>query len=226
MIPRTIHLVWITEDGGEPPTFFKGALRRWEGLAAEAGDPWSVRVWGDAEVDGDPSLKSIRELARGRGRGLRSQADFVKTAIVGKYGGFYFDADLVSIIPLDEYPIDPGNGAIVFSTVASVNSDLILSSGAFGAEPGHPFPAAVLTEGVSNLRKGLKNDHFVCGPRVFRTAYETLPEDERPEVSYTIQMKETSEESRIQREGGDFDMAKLRATRPAGAVVTHIDPQL
>lgn len=207
-VPPIIHLIWV----GSPPGLAQlGAARRWERYAASLPVPMEVKFWTDSTIQGT-HLEAIRHHPITQGMPLRGVADLLRLYTVGYAGGWYFDIDIVPIRPL---PAEP----TLFSDEDWPGR--VASNGAFGLPSGHPLLSGVLSLGVAAYRRGVRNEHFVFGPRIYERAYSALSPEDRPRFDPTLTMRCSAEDRRIQRDGLDFDLDRLRERSPRSTVV-HI----
>lgn len=163
-IPPTINLIWI---GGEIPFPHKRAIEAWQ--AAAPADGITVKVWGNAEVREDlPGGRKLHDLG---GTGVlpwRGVADLLRILIVGMYGGIYLDCDS---LPLGSFSPYVGERRPWVGAEPRSMGPNVLANGAFGMPPRHPFMAEVMEHAQRALDRGVRNEHFVAGPRAFRNVH-------------------------------------------------------
>lgn len=97
MIPRILHQIWL---GSHPlPKYTES----WERYAAD--HQWEYRLWREKEID-EFGLKwrSLYDSTVS----LHERSDLARIEILSRFGGFYFDCDMISSgTPLESFiPID------------------------------------------------------------------------------------------------------------------------
>lgn len=205
-IPPLVHLVWV---GSPAPSWVKAAVARWR---AALPSEYTVWFWTDHSIHGTP-LQRVCEVAESYGLTYRSVADAVKAYAVGLLGGWYFDVDMVLLRPLPT-----GLSALTYSDAEF--PDRVAWTGAFGCTQFHPFPSQVVEYGQEALDRGVRDDHFVMGPRVHHRAWETT----QIPASFTATMVRSAPLSRLQAQGCELPLDMLRDRYPESTVV-HLEPE-
>ena len=119
MIPKIIHYCWFGKN--EMPEKDKKNIENWKQICPD----YEIVFWNEDNYDVTkvPYMKEAYEAGK-----LGFVPDYVRTEIIYKYGGFYFDTDVELLKPLDDL-LD--NQCIVgFEHINSVNNGQ-----GFAAEP-------------------------------------------------------------------------------------------
>ena len=196
-IPPTLHQVWV---GSHVPLWVGAAWERWDEALESYGGPWRALRWTEATILGTP-LERTLDAARRLDLHPRGIADLLRVQAVSMHGGFYMDSDMV---PLGQ-PLPTDLAGWVLSTPESQHQS-VLCNGAFGFHAGHPFLATVRDHAVRALARGVRNEHFIAGPRAFRYAYD------RHEVTvhWALTMWKKKAERKAVAAGADLNTGRLR----------------
>lgn len=164
-VPKILNFVWV---GPTMPEWAQQAHRRWEGNLP---DGWEMRLWTDEDVRTHSALAKVAEASdQLPPRGI---ADLLRLWIVSLHGGVYFD--------LDTLPVDTDRAT--FEKLAGpawlgerpdwTPASKVLTNAHFGFPAGHPFLAEVWKHALAQIDRGVSNEHFVAGPRAFRSVWES-----------------------------------------------------
>lgn len=148
LIPRLFHWIWL---GGHP---LPDQHRRWREGWLRAHPDWKHMLWTD---DNLPPLTNATEFRLAET--FAQKADIVRYEVVGRYGGVYLDTDMECLDNIE--PLLDGVEAF-----AGWLEPLEIGIGIFGATPGHPW----LAELVSRLPEAMKTGFDILwqtGPRFF-----------------------------------------------------------
>lgn len=161
--PPHLHMIWF----GKTPAWVKDSVSRWDDEARSTGQ--EVYLWTEENA---PLYEQIRE--RGPGLSVRATADFVRLALVYLYGGVYLDVDTI--------PLRPENLVRPFDWIGTKpeGEGRTLINAHFGMAAGSPFLASVWNLAWQAYDRGLRNDHFIAGPRTWRQAYDRALNSVRP----------------------------------------------
>ena len=97
MIPRSLHQIWVGPDPG--PVALMATWTR-------AHPAWTYRLWTMDDYDARP-WRAKAQMAAFASRGCwEGVADIMRYEILFHYGGFYLDADLDCVRPLDDWLCD------------------------------------------------------------------------------------------------------------------------
>lgn len=127
MIPRVIHHCWF---GGAPkPPLVERCIASWR----EHCPDFALREWNDetAPLPDVPYVRRCRER-----RAWAHLSDFAQAWALHEHGGVYLDSDVEL-----RRPLDPLLGVRAFSGFESPGAPF---TAVWGAEAGHPWPAAAL----------------------------------------------------------------------------------
>jgi hypothetical protein len=135
MIPRCFHWVWL---GDEPlPARFRDWIEGW--IQRHPG--WEWRLWRDEDR---PSLQN--EACFRRASVLAQRADILRYELIHRFGGVYLDVDMECLRCIDPL-LDGVRG------FAAEEQPGVLGNGIFGAVPGHPWLAEVVTRLPASMRE-------------------------------------------------------------------------
>lgn len=208
-IPRILHMVWV--GSWPPPAWVQDSWRNWRMALNEGGSDWVIRRWTDAAVAS--SMRSLPEVAKRHGLNARGLADLVRIMAVSLWGGVYMDSDTIPLQPLEEWVGDRP----AWVATSAPEAPLVLENARFGFPPGHPFLLAAWAVAERALQRGVRNEHFVAGPRAFRAAHHVEPWVQTPawELLWTTSM------AQAQRLIEDYpaSAASLRVRFPATPVI-------
>lgn len=128
MIPKIIHYAWI---GTPMPNEVKERVNEWKQLLPE----WKFMLWNESNYNFNQfsfTQQKIKEKDWG------FAADELRYDVVYKYGGFYFDTDMILKKSLD--PLLKNKAVFGFM----YDNNLLTSF--FGAVPGNPLLKKILAE--------------------------------------------------------------------------------
>ena len=126
-IPKKLHYCWFGR--GEKPRKVRMCMRSW---AKHLGDyEWIEWNEDNFDVTAHPYVREAYEAKK-----YAFVSDYVRLHALLTQGGVYLDTDVEALRPLD-----PLLGHRAFS---GFEDDVNLQSGTMGAEPGHPWIAAML----------------------------------------------------------------------------------
>lgn len=121
MIPKIIHYAWF---GGEKPQKVQACIDSWHKVMPD----WEFKEWNETNWDID-QYKFAREMYDQKNWGFLG--DPLRYDVIYKYGGFYFDSDMLLKKPLDEFCDEKNLFCFMY--------DNTLHTGLFGAEPHSPI---------------------------------------------------------------------------------------
>lgn len=201
---RLLHLIWL----GFRPQWVSISILRWA-WALPVG--WEMKVWDESNA---PGLNFIR--SRAPHLSLRGQADLVRIEAIRQYGGVYMDMDT---IPLRTDLLDRQDSWIGAKPVPE--GALTLINAHFGLEAGHPMLDALAERAREQLAKGVTNDHFIAGPRTWRTVWDAQPADSRPTLVPHFPTLTSGPLTRLLPQGESLDLDSLRKQYPE-ATALHV----
>jgi hypothetical protein len=211
-IPPILHRIWV---GGEAPAWVRASWERQDEAIARSVHDWWVVTYTDDEMPAP--LKRVAEVADHYGLPPRGKADLLRVTAVGLWGGFYLDADVVILRSLDD--LIRNDDISVWTTSHSESYDQqVLWNGGFAAAPHSEYMAEILAFAQRKLERGVTNEHFLAGPRAYRTF---LPREAITE--WNFQFEATAAERRIMAAGGEFDLTEMRRAYPAR--LKHVGPR-
>lgn len=212
-IPPILHRIWV---GGEPPSWVLDSWIRWNDFLAESEHDWEIISWTDSSIEGTP-LERIAAIADHYELPPRGKADLLRVVAVSLYGGFYMDADVVPLRSLDDLVL---NSEISVWTTSHIESleQRVLWNGGFGASVRNEYMARILEFAQQGLDRGVKNEHFLAGPRAYRLF---LPENAITE--WDFQFEASAKERRAMALGGELNYDDMRKKYPAR--LKHVGPR-
>lgn len=122
MIPKIIHYVWF--GGGEKPELLQNCLKSWQKHCPD----YEIKEWNESNFDVSVN-KFASEALKHKKYGY--VADYIRIAVLKKYGGIYLDTDVEIVKPFDDllsndFMISFENGAYCETAV-------------LGSVPNHPL---------------------------------------------------------------------------------------
>lgn len=130
MIPRKIHYCWF---GGAPlPAQAEKCIASWRKFCPD----FELIRWDESNFDLNEN-SYVRYCYDNKKWAFLT--DYIRLAVVLRYGGVYFDTDVELLKPLDSLL---GYGAFY----SFENADTVNTGQGFGAEAGHPTVAAMAAE--------------------------------------------------------------------------------
>lgn len=158
VIPNTLHHIWV---GDTMPGHLRDYVAGWRELHPE----WMWCLWGDDDFgwlvnqdlfDAAPDIVGPEEVGQ-----LRS--DIARLEILHREGGVYVDCDMEAVKPLD-----PLLGVSCFAGFEDCDRKWV-NNAIFGAEPGHPFLAALIEALPASVRAaqraGIRRPNRFSGPQ-------------------------------------------------------------
>ena len=130
MIPRKIHYCWF---GGAPlPAQAEKCIASWRKFCPD----YELIRWDESnfDLDENPYVRYCYDNKK-----WAFLTDYIRLAVVLRYGGVYFDTDVELLKPLDD--LLQNGGFYSFET-----PDMVNTGQGFGAEAGHPTVAAMAAE--------------------------------------------------------------------------------
>ena len=91
MIPKIIHQIWIGDQSKRPSNL----MQTWQNNHPE----WEYRLWTESEINDFDLFNRRKYDAHPM---LSGKADIARYEILFKFGGFFIDADSISIKPMDD----------------------------------------------------------------------------------------------------------------------------
>lgn len=212
-IPPVLHRIWV---GGEPPAWVIDSWIRWNTFLEQSRHDWEIISWTDFSIEDTP-LEHIAAVADFYELPPRGKADLLRVVAASLYGGWYMDADVVPLRSLDDLTNNPDVTVWTTSHAESYDQQ-VLWNGGFGVGPSSEYMAEILAFAQRKLERGVKNEHFLAGPRAYRTF---LPAHAVTE--WDFQFEATAQERRIMASGGEFDLVDMRRAYPAR--LKHVGPR-
>lgn len=213
-IPPVLHRIWVGPSN-DVPYWVSASWRRWDRFLGKSQFDWTTFEWTNQSIKGTP-LAAVAEVARHYDLPPRGQADLLRVVAGALYGGFYMDADVVPLRSLDDLVLRE-DVPLWTTSHAESRTQGVLWNGGWGAEKFSPYLADILANAQRGLLRGVKNEHFLAGPRAYR---DFLPEGALTE--WNFQFEASAAERRTMGAGIEFDYDQLRAKYPAR--VKHIGP--
>lgn len=183
MIPKIIHQIWLSGNGGTPlPEKFRRYGQTFRALFPD----WEYRLWQDREATELITKEFPQHLAGFSSLATAAQkADFLRYMIVCVQGGFYVDTDCECrrafdfISPQDELIVAPELRTHSDRVMALYPTDLheLYCQWAFLARPRHPFLVKLIEEVGGNVYKKFSDNPMLdplkrTGPHVFTKVFQ------------------------------------------------------
>lgn len=213
-VPPVVHQIWV---GPEMPEWVERSWERMDAFLDASEHDFEVHRWTEHTLKGT-LLEQLPAVAAHYNLPPRGLADLIRIQAVGLYGGFYFDADIVPLTTIDDI-VGRLDGWIISQPITQTENPRVLYNGAFALPKLSMFASAVTAYAARALERGVRDEHTVAGPQTYRRIWNELGEP--VPVEWTLPMRATAAERRIQGIEGEFDMDAVRAARP-GARVAHI----
>ena len=128
MIPKKLHMIWIGDESKCPHEW----IQTWKDNHPD----WEFKLWGNKEYDEYP-WKTKKQMQQHYDAGqISGVANLMRYEILFEHGGFYADADSVSLKPLDDFLLQ----AELFA--AYENEALepgLIGNTYMGSQPGNPI---------------------------------------------------------------------------------------
>jgi len=134
MIPKIFHFIWVGDESRRPDN----CIDTWR----EAHPDWEFRLWGNAELEGNPWVNASH-MAAMRERELNGVADMMRWEILDAHGGVVFDADSVCARPLDDFLLDCEAFACWENEIVRPG---LIAAGYFGCQAGNPFVKQIIAD--------------------------------------------------------------------------------
>jgi mannosyltransferase OCH1-like enzyme len=93
LIPKTLHIIWVGDDGQRPDN----CIQTW----ARHNPGWQIKLWGNDDLVERPWINAAHMQAM-LGHELNGVADMMRWEILYAEGGFVVDADSICLRPLDD----------------------------------------------------------------------------------------------------------------------------
>ena len=122
MIPKIIHYCWF---GGEKPALVKKCVRSWKKWCGD----YQIIEWNESSFDVSQSVycQEAYDLKH-----YAFLSDYIRIAVLAKYGGIYLDTDVELLCSLDDL--------LQHTVFMAAEADSYLATGlGVGAEVAHPF---------------------------------------------------------------------------------------
>ncbi|WP_019141153.1 glycosyltransferase [Noviherbaspirillum massiliense] len=142
MIPKTIHIIWVGDDGKRPDD----CIQSWVDL----NPGWQVALWTNQDLAdyGWINARHMRELAD---RDLAGLADLMRWEILYNEGGIVVDADTVCVRALPDWITECEAFACWESETGNHG---LISTVCVGSEPGNAFFGQIILD--------IENELTVC----------------------------------------------------------------
>lgn len=166
-VPPILHQAWL----GDMPLWvpYRLAVMRSACEAAEI----EYRFWDLETVAERPEGRNLLALYERYGLSdYRIAADLLRMWLLSTFGGIWSDADIVPLVPLDAFVNRP---AWVCVQPSERRRSQITSQGLFALPPGNAITPFILSYATQQLQAGVRNPHFIAGPRAFRAAEDAFP---------------------------------------------------
>lgn len=210
LVPPILHQAWI----GRQPDWVGRRRELVAELCREAGVVHMF--WDDQAIAEVPMLQNIIKLhTRYELDDVRVVKDIMRMWLLRTYGGIWMDNDIHPLRPLGEFVNRPGWVCVHFGEGAEPN---VCQQALFAAPADAPFLGYIIEHSLKQLRAGVKNPHFIAGPRAFRAAMNEFPGS--LEHWERMQMK-VPQSLRNQARAGEIDVPALREQYPE-ALFIHI----
>jgi len=161
-IVRTIHIVWIGDEGKRP----NREIESWR----EKNPGWTVRIWGNREltsIEWENHKHLSAMLNRQEWRGV---ADMMRWEILDKHGGFAVDANSINIRPLEDWLFEPGIFACWENEIARPE---LVSNLYVYARPGNELIQQVIQD-IYDLPDVSGPAHLLTGPSRFTDTFRAM----------------------------------------------------
>lgn len=130
MIPKIIHYVWL--GGQNKPQAVKTAIDSWKKYAPE----YTIIEWNEDNFDLNESDFLAAAIKR---RQYAFASDYIRLAVLTKFGGVYLDADMIMIQPFSLL-----ESSKFELTIARITKRQIFGMGFIMAKPNQEFLGAAL----------------------------------------------------------------------------------
>lgn len=214
-IPPFLHRIWVGPDDAVP-AWVRASWARWDRFLEQSKFDWNTFEWTNQSIKGTP-LERIAAIADAHGLPPRGKADLLRVVATSLYGGFYMDADVVPLRSLDDLVFNTEIPVWTTSHRESLGQQ-VLWNGGFGVYERSQYMAEILEFTQHKLERGVTNEHFLAGPRAYRTF---LPRNAMTE--WDFQFEASAAERRIMAAGGEFDYDEMRRKYPAR--LKHVGPR-
>lgn len=151
MIPKIVHYAWFGSDLPEP---LMSRVEEWKKVLPD----WEFRLWSEKNYDLSQFEFSQSMYQQGK---LGYAADELRYDVLYKYGGFYFDTDMLVKRPLDVF--------LDNKMVWGFQYDNSLLTSFFGSEPATPLLAHILEVYAGKRYPELHADAFKMTSNPFVT---------------------------------------------------------
>ena len=159
MIPKKIHFLWFGKK--DKSELIERCISSWKNLNPD----FEIKEWNEQNFDVNSHPFTKKMYASGH---YAFVSDYARLEIIEKEGGVYLDTDMLLVKSLSDL--------LDTECFLGKESENIISAGAFGAIPNHPF--------ISACRSyyDLYNDERITIPRVLTSVYENYGAKETLEV--------------------------------------------
>lgn len=151
MIPKIVHYAWF---GSPLPISVKRRVEEWKQQLPE----WKFRLWSEDNFDLSRFGFSKEMYDSGK---LGYAADELRYEVLRRYGGFYFDTDMIVKKPLDTL--------LNYRMVWGFQYDNSLLTSFFGSEPGMPLLDSILKVYANEKYPDLHSDLYEMTSNPFVT---------------------------------------------------------
>ncbi len=155
-IPKKLHIIWVGRV--EIPQSVIDSKNKWSELMPH----WDITLWTNDNLTEEYFDKESLDFILSASKAVH-QADIMRVYIIKKYGGFYVDADVNPIRPLDDLLYIDND--IILCNDYPTNWAYIATS-FFGAVPNHPV-LQIMSDAILNADLSSKEIHMHTGPRLF-----------------------------------------------------------
>jgi mannosyltransferase OCH1-like enzyme len=135
VIPRKLHIVWVGDDAKRPDN----CIDTWR----HKNPGWEIKVWGNAELMGQPWRNSKHMEAFAKRGELCGVADCMRYEILYEHGGFAIDADSTCVNPIPSWLLDAEEFCCWENEIARPG---LLSNGYLAAKAGSAFIGQIIED--------------------------------------------------------------------------------
>ncbi len=131
-IPKILHQIWLGPK--TPPVYFSVFRDKWKSVHPD----WEYRLWTDADIsDLNPDLIDLIDQSPN----YAEKSDILRSEILDRFGGVYFDVDMECHHALDElhHKYDLYVGIEYPHKIATTNNQVWLGISIMASRPNHPI---------------------------------------------------------------------------------------
>lgn len=129
--------------------------------------------WDADRIAEHPAAERAVGLCDRKGvKDIRVSVDLLRMWAISTYGGIWMDLDILPLIPLSSMV---GRSGWVCAHAGERGSTLVTQQALFGLPAGNPVTRWLSQHAVEQLQSGVRNAHFIAGPRAFRLAENAFP---------------------------------------------------